>query len=117
MSTLTLLAVAMVGPLFASDAWYGVTFTGAEIKNPRRNLPLSMIVGVGTVSVLYIMINFVYLGLLPLEGSPDGVGPIARGIQYASEDRVGTAAAQVIFGPQGRRIDGAFYHDLRFRMQ
>ncbi|MCH8266229.1 MAG: amino acid permease [Acidobacteria bacterium] len=100
-STLTLLAVAMVGPLFASDAWYGVTFTGAEIKNPRRNLPLSMIVGVGTVSVLYIMINFVYLGLLPLEGSPDGVGPIARGIQYASEDRVGTAAAQVIFGPQG----------------
>ena len=101
LDTMTLLGVAMVGPLFAYDAWYGVTFTGAEIKNPRRNLPLSMIVGVGTVSVLYILINFVYLGLLPLEGSPEGAGPIARGIQYASEDRVGTAAAQVIFGPEG----------------
>ena len=101
LDTMTLLGVAMVGPLFAYDAWYGVTFTGAEIKNPRRNLPLSMILGVGTVSVLYILINFVYLGLLPLEGSPEGADPIARGIQYASEDRVGTAAAQVIFGPEG----------------
>ena len=101
LDTMTLLGVAMVGPLFAYDAWYGVTFTGAEIKNPRRNLPLSMILGVGTVSVLYLLINFVYLGLLPLEGSPQGADPIARGIQYASEDRVGTAAAQVIFGPEG----------------
>ena len=101
LDTMTLLGVAMVGPLFAYDAWYGVTFTGAEIKNPRRNLPLSMILGVGTVSVLYLLINFVYLGLLPLEGSPEGADPIARGIQYASEDRVGTAAAQVIFGPEG----------------
>ena len=101
LDTMTLLGVAMVGPLFAYDAWYGVTFTGAEIKNPRRNLPLSMILGVGTVSVLYVLINFVYLGLLPLEGSPEGADPIARGIQYASEDRVGAAAAQVIFGPEG----------------
>ena len=101
LDTMTLLGVAMVGPLFAYDAWYGVTFTGAEIKNPRRNLPLSMILGVGTVSVLYVLINFVYLGLLPLEGSPEGADPIARGIQYASEDRVGAAVAQVIFGPEG----------------
>ena len=100
-NTLTLLAVAMVGPLFASDAWHNVAFAGAEVKNPRRNLPWSMLLGVGAVSILYILTNFVYLGLLPLEGSPEGVGSVARGIQYAAEDRVGTAAAQVIFGPQG----------------
>ena len=99
--TLTLLAVAMVGPLFASDAWHNVAFAGEEVKNPRRNLPWSMLLGVGAVSILYILTNFVYLGLLPLEGSPEGAGSVARGIQYAAEDRVGTAAAQVIFGPQG----------------
>jgi APA family basic amino acid/polyamine antiporter len=100
-STLTMLSVAMVGPLFSSDAWNNVTFTGEEIKNPRRNLPLSLVLGVGIVSVLYIATNFVYLSVLPLEGSPHAASVLGRGIQYAVEDRVGTAAAQQIFGAAG----------------
>ncbi|OFW10730.1 MAG: amino acid transporter [Acidobacteria bacterium RIFCSPLOWO2_12_FULL_59_11] len=101
LATLTALSLAMVGPLFASDAWNNITFTGEEVENPRRNLPLALVLGVGTVSLLYLMTNFVYLGVLPLEGSPNGAGPIARGIQYAAEDRVGTAAAEVMLGSAG----------------
>ena len=100
-ATVTMLGVAMVGPLFACDAWYTPTFTGEEIQNPRRNLPLSLVLGVGIVSVLYISTNFVYLSVLPLEGSEKAATIIGRGIQYAVEDRVGTAAAQMIFGSAG----------------
>ncbi|MBI4442950.1 MAG: amino acid permease [Acidobacteria bacterium] len=107
LSTWTLLSVAMVGPLFAADAWNNVTFTGEEVQNPRRNLPLSMALGVGIVCLLYLLTNVVYLRVLPLEGSPTGATPIVRGIQYALEDRVGTAAAQVIFGPVGNVLMAA----------
>ncbi len=64
---LRLTAVAMVGALFSSDAWNNVTFTAGEIRNPRRNLPLSLALGVGLVSVIYLACNFVYLMALPLE--------------------------------------------------
>jgi len=93
--------MAMVGPIFAADAWYQITYTAEEVENPSRNLPLSLVLGVGIVCSLYVLTNFVYLGVLPLEGSPDGTTPLARGIQHAAEDRVGTATAQVIFGPVG----------------
>ena len=98
---LTALGVAMVGPIFAADAWYNIAFTGEEVENPGRNLPLSMVLGVGLVCLLYVVTNFVYLGVLPLEGSADGTTLLTRGIQHAAEDRVGTAAAQVIFGQAG----------------
>ncbi|MSO21270.1 MAG: amino acid permease [Acidobacteria bacterium] len=101
MATLTLIAVAMVGPVFAADAWYYITYTGEEVKNPRRNLPLSLLLGTGIVCAIYILTNFVYLQVLPLQGSPDGQTLMVRGIQYAAEDRVGIAAAQVIFGSAG----------------
>ena len=99
--TLIAFGMAMVGPIFAADAWYQITYTAEEVENPSRNLPLSLLLGVGIVCSLYVLTNFVYLGVLPLEGSPDGATPLARGIQYAAEDRVGTATAQVIFGPVG----------------
>ncbi|MBZ5577162.1 MAG: amino acid permease [Acidobacteriia bacterium] len=83
-----LVGVAMVGALFSSDAWNNVTFTAAEVRNPKRNLPLSLALGVGLVSALYIACNLVYLNLLPLEA-----------IQHAPEDRVATAAAAYILGP------------------
>jgi APA family basic amino acid/polyamine antiporter len=98
---LSVIAVAMVGPLFASDAWNNITFTGEEVENPRRNLPLSMVLGVGVVSFIYLLTNVVYLQVLPLEGSAEAQTLMGRGIQYAVEDRVGTAAAQVIFGSTG----------------
>ena len=99
--TLTLIAVAMVGSLFASDAWNNITFTAAEVKNPSRNLPLSLALGTGIVTVLYVLANVAYLRVLPLTGDPAGHTALARGIQYAAESRVGTATAEVIFGPVG----------------
>jgi basic amino acid/polyamine antiporter, APA family len=86
-ATVRLVGVALVGSLFSSDSWNNVTFTAGEMKNPRRNLPLSLVLGVGLVSLLYFACNYVYLQVLPLEA-----------IQSAPEDRVGTAVARGIFG-------------------
>jgi APA family basic amino acid/polyamine antiporter len=92
---------ALVGSLFSSDAWNNVTFAAAEVKNPQRNLPRALILGTGLVSALYVLANVAYLSMLPLAGSPDGATVIARGVQYATQDRVGTAAAEVLFGSSG----------------
>jgi APA family basic amino acid/polyamine antiporter len=92
------IGAAMVGSLFSSDAWHNITFTAGEVKNPKRNLPLSLFYGTMIVTVLYVLTNFSYLFVLPLSGSPDGKGVYELGIQFASEDRVGTAAASSIFG-------------------
>jgi APA family basic amino acid/polyamine antiporter len=99
--TLAIIAVAQVGSLFAADAWNNVTFTAAEVKNPSRNLPLSLALGTGIVIALYTAINFIYLSVLPLRGDPAGATVLARGIQHASADRVGTAAMQQMFGSTG----------------
>jgi APA family basic amino acid/polyamine antiporter len=100
-STLTVLAIAQVGSLFSADAWNNVTFTAGEVKNPSRNLPLSLALGTGVVIALYIACNFIYLSALPLVGSPDGTTLLARGIQYATEDRVATAVMTQMFGSLG----------------
>src|SRR5581483_5806829 len=94
-TTVRLVGVAMVGALFSSDAWNNVTFTAAEVRNPKRNLPLSLALGVGMVSALYIACNFVYLNVLPLEA-----------IQHASEDRVATEVVKV-FSPLGVQLMAA----------
>jgi APA family basic amino acid/polyamine antiporter len=83
-----LVGVAMVGSLFSSDAWNNVTFTAGEVRNPRRNLPLSLGLGVVIVSALYIASQFVYLNVLTF---PE--------IQHADQDRVATAAALKMLGP------------------
>jgi APA family basic amino acid/polyamine antiporter len=92
---------ALVGSLFSSDAWNNVTFAAAEVKNPQRNLPLSLLLGTGLVSLLYVLANVAYLNTLPLIGTADGATVMARGIQHATQDRVGTAAAEVLFGSSG----------------
>src|SRR5437763_2737452 len=97
----TIVAVAQVGSLFSSDAWNNVTFTAAEVENPRRNLPLSLALGPGLVTILYIAANFVYLMVLPLHGNPHGTTVLAHGIQYAADDRVGPAVMQQAFGASG----------------
>ena len=99
--TLTLVGVAMVGSLFAMDAWNSVTFTAAEVKNPNRTLPLSLALGSGIVILLYTLANVAYLRVLPLSGDAHGATALARGIEFASEGRVATALAEVIFGPAG----------------
>lgn len=100
-STLTILAVAQVGTLFSADAWNNVTFTAGEVKNPSRNLPLSLALGTGVVIALYIAANFIYLAMLPLQGSAGGATIFERGIKYATEDRVGTAVMTQMFGSSG----------------
>jgi APA family basic amino acid/polyamine antiporter len=100
-SLFTILAVVQTGSLFSADAWNNITYTAGEVSNPRRNLPLSLIIGTGTVLALYIAANFVYLYALPLAGDPHGTTNLARGIQYASEDRVATAVLQQIFSTYG----------------
>ena len=100
----SIVAVAQVGSLFAADAWNNVTFTAGEVKDPQRNLPLSLAIGTGVVILLYTLANLVYLAVLPLAGDPHGATILARGIQYASEDRVATAVVEQICGPVGASI-------------
>lgn len=85
--------VAQVGSLFSSDAWNNITFTAGEVKDPKKNIPLSLALGTGLVITLYVLANFAYLATLSLAE-----------IQNAPQDRVGTAALQVIFGAGGAAI-------------
>jgi APA family basic amino acid/polyamine antiporter len=95
---------ALVGSLFSSDAWNNVTFTAAEVQNPRRNLPLALALGTGLVTLLYISANVSYLNVLPFHGIEGGATVIERGITHAAQDRVGTAVAETIFGAAGGAI-------------
>jgi basic amino acid/polyamine antiporter, APA family len=95
---------ALVGSLFSSDAWNNVTFAAAEVREPQRNLPRALVYGTGLVSLLYVLANVSYLNVLPFAGSPDGQTALDRGIAYAAQDRVGTAAMEVMFGPIGATI-------------
>ena len=85
-----LLGHAMIGPLFSQSAWNGVTFTGGEVRDPGRNLPQALVVGCGSVVLLYLLANLAYVVTLPLET-----------IQHAPQDRVATAVMQVILGRSG----------------
>ena len=71
------------------------------MKNPAKNLPEGVGLGTGRVTLLYVMANVAYLSVLPLHGAADGDDVVSRGIQFATQDRVGTAAAEVIFGSSG----------------
>jgi APA family basic amino acid/polyamine antiporter len=95
---LAAIGAAMVGSLFASDEWYTVTYIAGEVKNPRKNIPLSLVLGAGIVILLYFLANVAYVVTLPVLGSPDAADIMGRGIQFAQSDRVGTAAAEMIFG-------------------
>ncbi|WP_373283922.1 APC family permease [Silvibacterium dinghuense] len=106
-SIFAILAVVQTGSLFSADSWNNVTFAGGEIKNPKRNLPLSLALGTGIVLLLYIAANFAYMMALPLHGDPHGTTVFSRGIQYASEDRVATAVLQQIFSSRGAELMAA----------
>jgi APA family basic amino acid/polyamine antiporter len=79
--------------LFSADAWNNVTFTAGEVRDPRRNLPLSLAMGTGLVITLYLLANVAYLCVLSLDQ-----------IQHAADDRVGTAAMARMFGGAGAVI-------------
>ncbi len=86
----------IINPLFSSDAWNNVTFIAGEIENPKRNIPLSLFWGTLIVTIIYILANVAYLALLPMEA-----------IQNADNDRVGSAAANVLFGHVGESLMAA----------
>ncbi len=103
------LGTVIIGPLFSHDAWNYVTFIAGEIKNPKKNIPLSLFYGTLIVTILYSLSNIAYLALLPLHGDPASADIVGQGIQFAGSkfaadgslilnDRVGTSAASVIFG-------------------
>lgn len=83
-------ASAMVGSIFSSDAWNNVTFIAGEIRNPKRNIGLSLFLGTLIVTFIYVLANLVYIAVLPLQE-----------IAYAEKDRVAVAASSVIFGNIG----------------
>ena len=87
------ICVGQVGSLFSADAWNNITFTAGEVREPRRNIPLSLLFGTGLVITLYLLANVAYLCVLPLDK-----------IQHAPDDRVGTAAMEVMFGGAGSGI-------------
>jgi APA family basic amino acid/polyamine antiporter len=80
------ICVAQTGSLFSADAWNNITFTAGEVKDPRRNIPLSLALGTAIVIGLYLLANIAYLVTLPLSA-----------IQTAPADRVATATLDVIF--------------------
>jgi len=87
------LAMAQVGSLFSADAWNNIGFTAAEVKNPKRDVALSMAFGTIIVMSLYLLANLAYLCALPLNQ-----------IQNAPDDRVATAALSAIFGVKGAAV-------------
>ncbi len=84
------IAASMVGSIFSSDAWNNVTFIAGEIKNPKRNIGLSLLLGTLIVTIIYISANLIYLSALPLHN-----------IAFAPQDRVAIAAANSMFGGIG----------------
>lgn len=98
MALVAAIGVAMVGSLFSSDAWNNITFAAGEVVNPKRTIPLALALGTLTVTGIYLLTNLSYLVTLPLAGSPDAADVMGRGIQFAADDRVSTAAVQVMFG-------------------
>ena len=87
------IAAAMVGSIFSSDSWNNVTFIAGEIKNPKRNIGLSLFLGTLIVTIIYVAANLMYLNVLPLSQ-----------IAYPEGDRVAVAAANSIFGNIGAYV-------------
>lgn len=90
-TTIGIFGAAMTGSLFSADAWNNITYTAGEVNRPQRNLPLSLLMGTGIVMVLYLLANFTYLYVLPIEK-----------IQSAENDRVATLLMENVLGGSGK---------------
>jgi APA family basic amino acid/polyamine antiporter len=96
LANIGIFAAALVGSIFSADAWNNITFTAGEMENPKHNLPLSLLIGTGSVLFLYVLINFIYINALSISE-----------IQNADQDRVGTVLLQKVFGINGAIIMAA----------
>ncbi len=110
MLAIGIISSAMVGSVFSSVAWENVTFIAGEIKNPKRNVGLSLFLGTIIVTAIYILTNIMYVAVLPITPEPlEGAvaymtEPASPSIAFAQEDRVGTAVSGQIFGNYGAVI-------------
>lgn len=96
LAVLGAIAAAMTGSIFSSDAWNNVTFIAGEMKNPKRNIGLSLFLGTLIITIIYVSANLMYISVLPLNQ-----------IATAPQDRVAVAAANVIFGHAGTFVVAA----------
>lgn len=92
-AVLSAIAASMVGSIFSSDAWNNVTFIAGEVKDPKRNIGLSLFLGTLIVTIIYVCANLMYTAVLPLNE-----------IAFAQEDRVAVAASNSIFGNAGTYV-------------
>ena len=93
MVALGAMAAAMVGSIFSSDAWNNVTFIAGEVKNPQRNIGLSLFFGTLIVTVIYVAANLMYLSVLPIEQ-----------LAFAKDNRIALSVSNEIFGTSGALI-------------
>ena len=93
MAMLGAIAAGMVGSIFSSDSWNNVTFIAGEIKNPKRNIGLSLFLGTLIVTIIYVSANLMYMSVLPLNE-----------IAFAKQDRVAVVASNAIFGNAGTYV-------------
>lgn len=101
------MGATIINSLFSSDAWNNVTFIASEIRDPKKNIPRSLFLGTLIVTIIYILANVAYLALLPMKGDPAATGVLGQGIMFPSNDRVGAAAASMIFGDPAAYIMAA----------
>jgi basic amino acid/polyamine antiporter, APA family len=87
------MAVAMVGSLFSSDAWNNITFVAGEVRSPERTIPRALVLGVGLVTVLYLLLNLGYINVLSMDS-----------IANAPSDRVAEAATTAVLGTAGAAV-------------
>ena len=93
MVALGAMAAAMVGSIFSSDAWNNITFIAGEVKNPQRNIGLSLFFGTLIVTIIYVMANLMYLAVLPIEQ-----------LAFAQDNRIAVSVSNEIFGASGAII-------------
>ncbi len=89
---LTGFGIVMVAVFWTFDGWNNVSFVAGEIKNPKKNLPLALILGTLVISVLYVLINVVYFKALPVN-------------EMAGTVAVAESASSALFG---RTMTGLF---------
>lgn len=87
------IAIAMKGSLFSCDSWHNISFIAGEVKNPKRNIGLSLVLGTVLVTGVYLLVNVMYLAVVPLDQ-----------IAFAKSDRVGVVASELIFGSYGTML-------------
>lgn len=87
------IASSMVGSIFSSDAWNNVTFIAGEVKNPKRNIGLSLFLGTLIVTIIYVTVNLMYISVLPVNE-----------LAFAKDNRIALSVSNEIFGNNGTII-------------